>query len=57
MAQVVVESKGGGVHLTRRLTLGCELSCTTINGEVFRGNLMAEDEEAQLVVIRILPSL
>lgn len=41
-------------HLTRSLTLGCELSCTTIHGETFRGNLIAQDEEAMLVVISIL---
>ena len=45
------------VRLSQNLTLGCELSCTTIHGETFRGNLMAKDEEAMLVVISILPTV
>lgn len=56
MAQEVVANHAdGGVQLTRRLTLGCELSCTTIQGETFRGNLVAHDEEAMLIAISILP--
>ena len=55
MAQLVVPDKGGGVHLARKLTLGSELSCTTIHGDTFRGNLMAQDDEARLIVLSILP--
>ena len=62
MAQEVVfanheEDGGGGVQLTRGLTLGCELSCTTVQGDTFRGNLVAHDEEAMLIVISIPPLL
>ena len=57
MAQEAVVSdvdRANGVHLTRRLTLGSELCCTTIQGNTFRGNLVAQDEETMLIVISIL---
>ena len=51
---LVTNHEDGGVQLTRRLTLGCELSCTTIQGDTFRGNLVAHDEKENLIVISIL---
>ena len=56
MAQegLVTNHEDGGVQLTRRLTLGCELSCTTKQGDTFRGNLVAHDEKENLIVISIL---
>ena len=56
MAQeaLVTNHEDGGVQLTRRLTLGCELSCTTNQGDTFRGNLVAHDEKENLIVISIL---
>ena len=55
MAQeaLVTNHEDGGVQLTRRLTLGCELSCTTNQGDTFRGNLVAHDEKENLIVISI----
>lgn len=56
MALLTLSNEEGGVRLTRNLTLGCELSCTTVHGKTFRGNLVAQDEEAMLVVMSILSS-
>ena len=41
------------LSVARRLTLGCELSCTTIQGDTFRGTLVAQDDDAMLLAISI----
>ena len=50
----LVKDGEGGIRLAQNLTLGSELSCTTVRGDTLRGNLVAVDEAAMLVVIGIL---
>ena len=50
----LVKDGEGRTRLAHNLTLGSEVSCTTVRGDTFRGNLMAVDESAMLLVISIL---
>ena len=52
----LVTDEEGRIRLAQNLMLGSELSCTTVRGNTFRGNLVAVDEAAMLAVISILPS-